>query len=78
MACASACAALASSPALLAAAAFVLGGSMSAWLIGRLTHISEGVADHQRGRAIAALGGIQRTGNLIAVSYTHLTLPTKA
>ena len=65
MACASACATLASSPALLAAAAFVLGGSMSAWLIGRLTHISEGVADHQRGRAIAALGGIQRTGNLI-------------
>lgn len=65
MACASLFAAAADSPAMLAVAAFVLGGSMSAWLIGRLTHISEGVAPSQRGRAIAALGGIQRIGNLV-------------
>ncbi len=65
MACASLFAAFSQSPAMLAVAAFVLGGSMSAWLIGRLTHISEGVEPAQRGRAIAALGGIQRIGNLV-------------
>lgn len=65
MACASVCAALSDSAVMLGAAAFVLGGAMSAWLIGRLTHISEGVAVTQRGKAIAALGGIQRIGNLV-------------
>ncbi len=49
----------------LAIAALFFGGGMSTWLLARLTHISEDVPSHQRGRAIALMAGIQRFGNLI-------------
>jgi len=49
----------------LAAAAFFFGGAMSTWLLARLTHISEAVPIHQRGKAISMMAGLQRLGNLI-------------
>ncbi len=57
-------AAIATSAGSLGFAALVLGAAMSTWLLGRLTHISEAIDISQRGKAIAALGGIQRIGNL--------------
>ncbi len=55
----------ASSPVELALAAFFFGGAMAAWLIARLTHISEAVPVHHRGKAIATMAGLQRFGNLL-------------
>lgn len=49
----------------LAVAAFLFGGAMSTWLLARLTHISEAVPMHQRGKAISTMAGLQRLGNLI-------------
>lgn len=49
----------------LAAAAFFFGGAMSTWLLARLTHISEAVPTHHRGKAISTMAGLQRFGNLI-------------
>jgi len=49
----------------LAAAAFFFGGAMSTWLLARLTHISEAVPTHHRGKAISTMAGLQRLGNLI-------------
>ncbi|MEX0942555.1 MAG: MFS transporter [Pseudomonadales bacterium] len=49
----------------LAAAAFLFGGAMSTWLLARLTHISEAVPMHQRGKAISTMAGLQRLGNLL-------------
>jgi MFS family permease len=49
----------------LAAAAFFFGGAMSTWLLARLTHISEAVPVHHRGKAISTMAGLQRFGNLI-------------
>lgn len=55
----------ANSPMQLAAAAFLFGASMATWLLARLTHISEAVPAHQRGKAISTMAGLQRFGNLI-------------
>ncbi len=55
----------ANSPAALAAAAFLFGGAMATWMIARLTHLSEAVPAHQRGKAISTMAGLQRLGNLI-------------
>ena len=55
----------ANSPAELAGAAFLFGGSMAIWMIARLTHLSEAVPAHQRGKAISTMAGLQRLGNLI-------------
>lgn len=49
----------------LAAAALFFGGAMSTWLLARLTHISEVVPVHHRGKAISTMAGLQRFGNLI-------------
>ncbi len=49
----------------LAAAAFFFGGAMSTWLLARLTHISEAVPVHHRGKAISTMAGLQRFGNLL-------------
>ena len=49
----------------LAAAAFFFGSAMATWLISRLTHISEAVPIHHRGKAISTMAGLQRFGNLI-------------
>ncbi len=55
----------AASPTGLAFAAFFFGGAMASWLIARLTHISEAVPVHHRGKAIATMAGLQRFGNLL-------------
>ena len=55
----------ANSPAALAAAAFLFGGAMATWMIARLTHLSEAVPAHQRGKAISTMAGLQQLGNLI-------------
>ncbi len=55
----------ATSPEELALAAFFFGGAMATWLIARLTHISEAVPIHHRGKAISSMAGLQRFGNLI-------------
>lgn len=49
----------------LAVAAFLFGGAMATWLLARLTHISEAVPSHHRGKAISTMAGLQRFGNLI-------------
>ena len=49
----------------LAGAAFFLGCAMAIWLVARITHISTFVADHQRGKAISTMAGLQRFGNLM-------------
>ncbi|MFP6808859.1 MAG: MFS transporter [Pseudomonadales bacterium] len=49
----------------LGLAAFLFGSAMAGWLIARLTHISEAVPTHHRGKAISTMAGIQRFGNLI-------------
>ncbi|XOV88980.1 MAG: MFS transporter [Pseudomonadota bacterium] len=49
----------------LAAAAFFFGGAMSTWLLARLTHISDAVPIHHRGKAISTMAGLQRFGNLL-------------
>ena len=53
------------SPAQLAVAALLFGGAMSTWLLARLTHISEAVPTHHRGKAISTMAGLQRFGNLL-------------
>jgi len=55
----------ATTPTELAAAAFFFGSAMATWLISRLTHISEAVPIHHRGKAISTMAGLQRFGNLI-------------
>jgi MFS family permease len=55
----------ASSPLHLAAAAFAFGVAMATWLLARLSHVSEKVPSHQRGKAISTMAGVQRFGNLI-------------
>ncbi len=49
----------------LAAAALFFGGAMSTWLLARLTHISEAVPTHHRGKAISTMAGLARVGSLI-------------
>ena len=49
----------------LAFFAFLFGGAMATWLIARLTHISEAVPIYHRGKAISAMAGLQRFGNLV-------------
>jgi MFS family permease len=55
----------ASSTFALAVFAFFFGSAMAIWLIARLTHISEAVPTYHRGKAISAMAGLQRFGNLI-------------
>ena len=55
----------ATSPEQLAAASFLFGGSVAAWLLARLTFISEAVATDQRGKAISTMAGLQRLGSLL-------------
>ena len=62
----------ANSPAALAAAAFLFGGAMATWMIARLTHLSEAVPAHQRGKAISTMAGLQRLGNLIGPVITGI------
>ena len=54
----------------LAGAAFIFGSAMAIWLVARVTHISAFVADHQRGKAISAMAGLQRFGNLMGPIVT--------
>lgn len=49
----------------LGIAAFFFGGAMSTWLLARLTHISEAVPRHHRGKAISTMAGLARVGSLI-------------
>ncbi len=47
---------------LLGAAALLLGACRGAWVVSRMTYAREVVAPRQRGRALAALGGVYRIG----------------
>lgn len=49
----------------LAGSAFCFGCAMATWLIARLTHISEFIPDHHRGKAISTMAGLQRFGSLL-------------
>jgi MFS family permease len=49
----------------LGLAAFAFGAAVASWLLARLTHVSEAVPTHQRGKAISTMAGVQRFGNLI-------------
>ena len=49
----------------LGLAAFAFGAAVASWLLARLSHISEAVPSHQRGKAISTMAGVQRFGNLI-------------
>jgi MFS family permease len=49
----------------LGLAAFAFGAAVAGWLLARLSHISEAVPVHQRGKAISTMAGVQRFGNLI-------------
>jgi MFS family permease len=55
----------ATTPLALGAAAFSFGAAMATWLLSRLTHISEAVPAHQRGKAVSSMAGLQRFGNLL-------------
>ena len=52
----------ATSPLQLGIAAFAFGSAVAAWLLARLTHISDKVPAIQRGKAISTMAGIQRVG----------------
>jgi MFS family permease len=45
--------------------AIPLGGSMAAWFLGRQSYITDSSAVHERGRAIAVMAGINRSGFFI-------------
>ncbi len=49
----------------LGVSAFIFGSSMATWLVARLTHISDTVPDHHRGKAISSMAGLQRVGSLL-------------
>ena len=51
------------SPMQLGFAAFAFGASVAAWLLARLTHISDKVPASHRGKAISTMAGIQRIGS---------------
>lgn len=56
----------------LAGAAFCFGCAMGTWLIARLTHISEFIPDHQRGKALSTMAGLQRFASLLGPVATGL------
>jgi MFS family permease len=49
----------------IAAFVFVLGCGWAVWLLARLSFISDTVPVAQRGRALSALGGVNRVGNFL-------------
>lgn len=49
----------------LAISAFCFGVAVATWLLSRLTHISDAVPLHQRGKAVSTMAGLQRFGNLL-------------
>ena len=55
----------ADSPAVLFALAMARGASSSAWLLGLLSYLTDSLESHQRGRAIAVMGGTLRAGALV-------------
>jgi MFS family permease len=57
--------ALSTTPVTLAASALLSGAAFSAWMLGRQSYLTDTCASHERGRAIAVLGGIMRVGALI-------------
>ena len=57
----------------LGLAAFVFGAAVAAWLLARLTYVSEAVPTHQRGKAISTMAGMQRVGNFIGPATAGLT-----
>ena len=60
----------ATSPLQLGIAAFAFGSAVAAWLLARLTHISDKVPAIQRGKAISTMAGIQRVGSLVGPVIT--------
>ena len=58
------------SPMQLGFAAFAFGASVAAWLLARLTHISDKVPASHRGKAISTMAGIQRIGSLVGPVIT--------
>lgn len=55
----------ATSPLHLSLGVFVLGGALGLWALARLTHISEEVPLHMRGKALSTMAGLARFGNLL-------------
>ena len=56
--------ALATTPLGLALSALLSGSAFSAWMLGRQSYLAAACAVHERGRAIAVLGGLMRVGAL--------------
>ena len=52
-------------PVWLAAMALAMGASSGAWLLGRLSYVTDHCPDYKRGRVIAILAGTMRAGTLI-------------
>ena len=55
-------AAISNAPVVLGIVAFGIGVGSGAWILGRLTHITESVYVSQRGRVISILAGLERAG----------------
>ena len=53
------------SVAVLAIMSFLLGGTQTVWMLSRVNYVRAVVPVHQRGRAISAIGGINRIGGFI-------------
>ncbi len=59
--------------ALLSVCAFLFGASGGAWLLARLSFMTEAAPPTQRGRAISLMGGVQRLGGFVGpVSATFI------
>ncbi len=59
--------------ALLSVFAFLFGASGGAWLLARLSFMTEAAPPSQRGRAISLMGGVQRLGGFVGpVSATFI------
>ena len=57
--------AAAASVAVLSVCAFLFGASGGAWLLARLSFMTEAAPPAQRGRAISLMGGVQRLGGFV-------------
>ncbi|MCA9844908.1 MAG: MFS transporter [Dehalococcoidia bacterium] len=67
--------ALSPSPLVFGVFTLVMGWGWSVWLLARLTYVTDVMPIHQRGRALSALGGINRVGHFIGPLLFAVTEP---
>lgn len=68
--------ALAAHPIVLVLASLLMGAGFAAWMLGRQSHIAESCENHEVGRAIAVMAGLQRVGIFIGPAAGGLLAET--